>query len=66
MNRIAFTWSMGLFRQCNTSSLLMTCPSPGLVDEEAQDHDTSHSFYMTTTIYAWLVTLNRICLDRVA
>jgi len=59
---------MGLFRQCNTSSLLTTCPSPGgdiLVDEEAQDHDISHSFYMTTTIYTRLVTLIRICLDRV-
>jgi len=46
----------------------MACPSPGediFVDEEAQDHDISHFFYLTTKsavglIYTWLVMLIRI------
>jgi hypothetical protein len=41
----------GFSLQCNTGSLLTTCPSPGegvFIDEEAQDYDISYSFYMTT------------------
>ena len=51
INGVAFIWSMVSLSQCNASTLLTTCPSPGqdiFVGEEAQDHDISHSFYATT------------------
>jgi hypothetical protein len=66
----------GFSRQCNTSSLLTTCPFPGEdtfvnEDSEAQGEDISHSFRMTTrsavgSIYGSLVMLIHIYdLDRV-